>query len=167
MLKLLLPAAAVAALSIATPASVQASNVGGNATNFCQSSLSNLESGIRKRPLAVANEGTETRFISCSVHIDTEGLQTNMVGVLLTNRSANAQAVNCTLVDGIALPYPQYPPLYFPKSIAILPGAAAVMTWDHETDNAGEQFRVVNLNCGLPAGTEINTISVLNLAPEP
>lgn len=165
MLKLLVPVAVAMVLSVPAPANAQngSSNVGGNAVNFCQSSLSNLENGVRKRPLAIANEGDATKFVSCSMNIDAFGLPTTQAMLLVTNRSATTRAVSCTLVSGIALPYPESVPVYVSKTASIQPGAYTVMQWLYDVDNAGEPFQLVNFNCAVPPGVELNTISLFNM----
>jgi hypothetical protein len=155
--------AAACALQV-TPARA---SVGGNAVDFCQPSLSNLENGVRKRPLAIANEGTITTFVSCSVQQSQTGEQIDQVLVLFTNRSNTPKSVSCTLVDGVALPFPGQPPKYFAKTFVVAPANFIIGEWDKTDDNGGVPFGLANLSCALPPETELNTVSVPTSPPEP
>jgi hypothetical protein len=163
----LLAATATAALLTAAPARA---NEWSNAVDVCQGSLPTYDTSLRKRPLAISNEGDQTAFISCSIRVplgSLEGGGTNVttVVVLLTNRGSEAQSVPCTLVDGVAGPFPTFPAVYLPKTAQIQPGGFAPIYWfDFETE--AERFRLPNLSCALPPETEINIVQMNTAAAE-
>lgn len=161
LFRALLATAASAAVLFAAPARA---NDWSNAIDVCQGSLPQFDASLRKRPLAISNEGAQSSFISCSIRaplgqIEGGGTDVSQIIVLLTNRAATAQSVSCTLVDGVSAPFPSFPAIYLPKTVEIQPGAFAVVNWfDFETE-AG-RYRLPNLSCALPPGTEINLVQM-------
>lgn len=131
-----------------------------SAVDVCQGSLPSFEGALRKRPLAIANEGTSSAFISCSIRAPLGEEDVNGIIVLFTNRSASTQLFSCTLVDGVALPFPNYPPVYQPKPLLIEAGEMGLLLWAWDVDNGGEPYDIPNLNCGLPPGVEINVVQM-------
>jgi hypothetical protein len=127
-----------------------------NATGACQSALPVFDGQIRKRPLAVQNEGTSAAFVSCSF-MDTDRSVNGVTDVYLyaDNNTSSPVTVNCTLVTGISGDYPQY----FPKSI-LLPANSKLngFVWS-STDNGGSNFsnKAINASCQLPVGTGLTS----------
>ncbi len=62
-----LSAAAALALGSGYAPQANAVSMAANATAFCQTALPVFDGNVRKRPLAVTNEGTSNAFISCSI----------------------------------------------------------------------------------------------------
>lgn len=73
--------------------------VSGNAVNFCQSALPVFDSQIRKRPLAVQNEGNAAAFVTCSF-ASQGGIQA-VTSVDVWFASAVSTALSCTGVAGV------------------------------------------------------------------
>ena len=140
-------AAVVAAPGLANAETVDRTQVQ-NGTGACQAALPNYEGNIRKRPLAISNEGSSPAFVSCSMKSDDyyEALN-GYNGVQLSNRGAAEANVNCTLVAGGTVPVNTAS--YFPKSIAVPAGGSVVMPWDPSADNADAPF-LNSLNWSLP-----------------
>lgn len=142
----LLPASANAAT---TPRTATAS-----APALCQPALPAYDGLIRKRPLAVQNEGTAPAFVSCAFIGDTYTTGTVSAFVYLINNNASAVTVSCTLVNshagGLMGSYP--------KSVSVPannPGGTVSIEWT-TADTGGSLFsRWVSLQCRLPAGTGI------------
>lgn len=137
-----------------------------SAVDVCQGSLPSFEGALRKRPLAIANEGTSSAFVSCSIRAPLNQFEevTGII-VLFTNRGASTRLFSCTLVDGVALPFPAYPPVYQPKPILLEAGNFGGLTWTNVDDNGNEPYRIPNLNCSLPPGIEINVIQMSTDTP--
>lgn len=148
-------AALVGAAAVAAPA--HAASDYANAVAICQGALPAFEGSLRKRPLAIANEGTAQAFVSCSLPIEQTAHQGNaIVGVALVNRSAGLVAVACTMVDGTA---PELigaiPPTLYPKNIALAAGEGNSILWQ-ATDFELDTFsKVASVSCSLPPGVEI------------
>lgn len=122
----------------------------------CHGALPAFEGMLRTRPLAVANEGNATAYVTCGLTMEMAGevgvqAGSQAVYVLLTNRSATPATVGCTLVEG----YGGTRTASRPKTIQIQPGAYAELAWMHY-ENGGQHFRWPSLSCALPAGVEIN-----------
>jgi hypothetical protein len=72
-----------------------------NGSGVCQAALPSYEGQIRKRPLAIQNEGTAAAFITCSPSsLQYVPMQDFGHGVFLANNSAASVTVNCTAVMG-------------------------------------------------------------------
>ncbi len=127
-----------------------------NATGACQSALPVFDGQIRKRPLAVQNEGTSAAFVSCSF-MDTDRSVNGVTDVYLyaDNNTSSSVTVNCTLVTGVSGLGPQY----FPKSI-VLPANSKLnqFLWT-SADNGGSNFSsfAINASCQLPVGTGLTS----------
>lgn len=157
----LLATAALSALLLASPARA---NDWSNAIDVCQGALPSFDGDLRKRPLGIINEGASTAFVNCSIRaplgqMGGGGTNVSQIILLMTNRSTTAQTVNCTLVDGVAAPFPSFPAVYLPKTSTIQPGAFAVVNW-FGFETTAERFRLPNLSCGLPPEVEINIVQM-------
>lgn len=156
-MKILAPAFSTLALaSVLSVVPAQAATLS-NAVESCQGSLPNFEGALRKRPLAVSNEGTSTAFVSCSM-AKILGSPSGITAVygLFTNRTGAPVSISCTLVDGYA--GPGAAPVYLPKTLSVAANNYATLFWTSAADNGGIAFVLANLNCALPAGTEINAV---------
>lgn len=121
-------------------------------TANCQSALPVFDGNIRKRPMAVANEGTSTAYVTCdSEQIPDSGPGFTGVGVYFVNRrGADGVSVSCTLADGAFVAS-----AFFPKTTTIAAGASGYITWNYTADNAGAYFRAPATSCALPPGVDI------------
>jgi hypothetical protein len=156
--------AALAVPGLATAETVSRTQVQ-NGTGACQAALPNYEGNIRKRPLAISNEGTSPAFVSCSMKSDDYYAALNEYnGVQLSNRGSASANVNCTLVAGGTAPVATAN--YYPKSIAVPAGESVVLPWDPAVDNADAPFQnSLNWSCSLPPGVDINVVFT-NIAEE-
>ena len=125
-----------------------------NATALCQPALPAFDGLIRKRPLAVQNEGSSAAFVTCSFVSDEIGNQgIDQFYLFFTNTSTVAVTVSCTAVIGR-----QTSATYFPKSITLAAGATNLIVWS-AADNGGVPFSpndAVNTSCQLQPGVGIN-----------
>ena len=121
--------------------------------HYCTNSLSSAENGIRKRPLAIVNEGTVTKTISCSMPYNTANEYTATgVYARFYNNGTAAATVNCTLVDGVSH---LSAITYYPKTLSLNAGASSQIVWTAAADNGGTDFLAPNLSCSLPPAVEI------------
>ena len=161
-MKFLIPLTVALALPVANAGSPQESRVT-LAAGLCQSALPVFDGVVRKRPLAVQNEGTSISFITCGLEgrfgaVESSGL----VAVILSNNSDAPATVNCTLVDGRDS---LEDPVYLPKSITLpanLSGAEIVWTM---ADNEGANYIYPALSCSLPPGVGIKALGQQFLEP--
>lgn len=124
------------------------------AVNSCQGALPSFEGTLRKRPLAIANEGTSTAFISCGLSSEVaNSAGMSVVGALFINRGLASADVTCTLAVGIPAPFGT--PVFFTKTATVPTGGSGGPTWV-SADNGGNPFKVASISCSIPPGFEIN-----------
>ena len=141
--------ATLAAASTATAATVTRS-IYTQASGACQGALPNYENNLRKRPLAVANEGTTNAFVTCGVR-NTEDQTANAVELYVTNRNAAAVDVNCTLVDGIFDATTGFAN-YYPQTVSANAGVDSAFSWS----GFGSPYQ--QISCNVPAKIEVNMV---------
>ncbi|MEP6633113.1 MAG: hypothetical protein ABJA62_02800 [Luteimonas sp.] len=122
-----------------------------NAAGICQPALPAFDGNIRKRPTAVANEGTATAFVSCSFSSNAEDtLGASSVQLTLFNRTASAVSVTCTMnpnyYAGGVIPF-------IPKTIS-MPAGRTDFLWN-ASENGGNNFLFMNFSCALPPGVDV------------
>lgn len=140
-------------LLVANPAHAVTRSVFSQGAANCQSALPVFDGAIRKRPRAVANEGSGTAFITCAFeNTPNADKQVTKVRVDLYNTSGTEVMLGCTLVNGYRTF--EYSPS-ITRSRVVAPGAAASFEWA-TVDNNGFGFTSPALSCLLPAGTEIS-----------
>lgn len=155
-----LAAIGLASLAAAAPASAVTVQRAPSATGVahCQAALPAYEGQIRKRPLAIQNEGTANAFITCA--LPTEGTAfggTTRVFLYLVSSATTPQTVTCTLVDGLT----NATIGYIPKTIVVPvdpPGNGTLLNYLPE-DNGGQNLgRWVQVSCNIPPGVGIGHI---------
>ncbi len=129
-----------------------------NATGACQSALPVYDGQIRKRPLALQNEGTASAYVSCSFMSTVDGIggSRSIGGVFLyaDNNTGSDVDMTCTLVDGIS----GSAPIYIPKTITMSANSRGNTFYWLVNDNGGERFYVtVNASCNLPVGVGLTS----------
>lgn len=156
MIRIVLVAAAAAGLG-AVSIAASAGSYYSNAVGICQGALPSFEGRLRKRPLAIANEGTSNAFLSCTLPLDQTVVQANtVVGVALVNRSDALVAVACTFVDGtVAELEGGVVPTLYPKNIALAAGEGASLRWLASEYDLPAFSRIASVSCSLPPGVEI------------
>jgi hypothetical protein len=152
-------AAAALALPAGASAQVRSIQVASNATASCQGALPNFEGAIRKRPLAVQNEGNTAAFVTCSLesHYDTSDVYgVTAFGAYLVNRSNSPRTVTCTGVAGVE-GNDNAPVVYMSRTVTVAASGGPVAYMGFDTgDNGGEAFYpVVSMSCNLPPGAGI------------
>jgi hypothetical protein len=128
-------------------------------TDVCQPALPAFDGNIRKRPLAMQNEGDSPAFVTCAFGGVFNGVPSQKtISVGFTNNTSAEITVHCTLADAQA---GVIDPEYFPKSIAVPPDNAPVtlLLWSAVNDNGGVRFTYPSVSCVLPPGTGVvNTL---------
>ncbi len=121
-----------------------------NGAGACQGALPNYEGQIRKRPLAIQNEGSAGAFITCSpVSLQGNALHGTGHELILINNADATTTVNCTGVSGTT---------YMPKSVQVPGNGQASLSW-LEADGVGAtNLDTMNMSCLIPPGIGIRTI---------
>ena len=147
-------AAATVLTGLAVSERAQAVNVNrldfNHASGFCQGALPSFDTNIRKRPLAVANEGSATAFVSCSMGGERNNAITEAT-LHIYNRTSTNVNVSCTLVHGFES---ASSPTFIPKTLSVPANSDAYFQW-LPADNGGANFSWLNWTCALPPGTDI------------
>lgn len=131
-----------------------------NPAGLCQGALPAFETAIRKRPLAIANEGSSNAFVTCAFTSqgDFSGSINNptTVAVFFNTFSGAATVINCTGVTG----YQQGPNQFVVKTAtAPASGGQTSMTWnaaDFTGAPANFPSGAFGISCDLPPGAAIN-----------
>jgi len=125
-----------------------------NPSSYCQAALPVFEGAIRKRPLAVQNEGSTNAFITCSM---TRNYQTSSVTrfqMYAQTLSGAVTNLSCTFVAGYATGAIQS----VVKTVALpANGSQGSLTWE-AADFTGGVFpdTQYNLSCNLLPGVGLN-----------
>lgn len=127
-----------------------------NATAHCQPATAVADGGIRKRPLAVQNEGTSTVGVTCSFELDvSDGIfALGPLDIWLYNGDTTAKTVTCTGVSG----YQTGTNEYVAKSVTIDPGEQGSVSWTLSDFPGGSwaSSLLISANCQLPPKVGIN-----------
>lgn len=147
-----------AAATYSVPAIAQTVHANGSQPAArCQGALPAFETAIRKRPLAIQNEGTSSSFITCGFEFDSyEAIDNSalMVDTYFTNNTAAPVSLTCTAVTGWQTGDNEFVSL----TEVIAPGAQSEnMVWYAE-DFAGGGLAtgLVAISCNLPVGVGVN-----------
>lgn len=155
-MKRIRPAALAIAAAAAAPAlagEYQAQMYVTAAAGACQSALPVYDTMLRKRPLAVQNEGDSTTFVTCAVNnpIAHAGspLRVSSHRANVVNLNDAPVQVTCTLVKDIW----STDPMYFTQTIQVSKRGEDTL-WFVEGPTNG----VTAISCGLPPGTGVISI---------
>lgn len=164
-------AATLAVATVLTPWPASALRVTAQATAVCQGALPAFETLIRKRPLAVQNEGDANAFVTCSlVNPGASSGISRISGatIYLQNLASGTRTVSCTAVNSSAGPAPGAP-LYLTRTVTVprddegstalqfsaadFPGSPVLLPGD-----------TLSVSCTLPPGTGITGTVLANNA---
>lgn len=153
----LIPLAAACGLALASAATTSHAagatrqySIGASAS--CRPALPSYDGAIRTRPLAMANEGGSSAFITCSNWSTPYAENNYNTVVTLTNRSAIAVNVTCTLVAGEG----NYGLTYTPQTLTLQPNGSNNLIWGTlATANLPGTLR---FSCSLPPGVELGQL---------
>jgi hypothetical protein len=128
-----------------------------NPTSYCQTALPVFDGNVRKRPLAVQNEGTTGAFITCSFTAQSTGLDS--VVVLASNDGAAAATLTCTGVTSVQGGSDGGPSEYVSKTVTIAASGVAGLIWLPDDFGMGSTIPgggYFSVSCNLPPGVGIN-----------
>ncbi|GAA5010955.1 hypothetical protein FNZ56_01040 [Pseudoluteimonas lycopersici] len=149
-------AAFVAALSV--PGSSHAldlfaTNIS-NAAGNCQITDPSVASSTRAKALSLDNLGTNSVWVTCGLMSDKTSAGITSLTISLHNQNSVPSTLSCTAVIGRS----SSPATYYPKSVAIGPGAENQITWTAAGDGGGILFpHPASVTCILPPNTGITT----------
>lgn len=119
----------------------------------CQGALPSFEGSLRKRPLAVQNEGTSSAFITCAFAVESRQSLAGSQSLSTWFYNANATDVEltCTAVTG----YQTGTNEYVSDSVTIPAGEQDQIFWT-DADFAEGIDGLVSISCNLPPGVGVN-----------
>jgi hypothetical protein len=127
----------------------------GNATAFCQAANPVSDAAIRRRPLALQNEGTANVFVSCSFVTDTGyggSAGTDGFQLIVTNTTGTPKTASCTGIVGTV----SNGALYFPSSVEIAANSTTYFTFTGGEEGPFDSYAAINASCVLPPGVSID-----------
>lgn len=127
-----------------------------NGGNACTGALPTYEGALRKRPTAIANQGSDFAFVTCSAEGDyLRSTTPTTVVIRVTNRNANSVDLSCTFINGDA----QYGTIFIPQTKSLLPGIDVQMAWNPVPPAANFEKHTVSVSCALPPNVELNSFA--------
>jgi len=152
--------AATIACSAAIAAPVSAANFSRIETAMsaetCQAALPAFDGSIRKRPMAMMNEGAQHSIVTCAFSgVNDSTPATLGIQVYLVNSDTVSHTVTCTFIDGRA---GFTNPLYVPRALAVAPGSepqAILWTIGDSAETMVAGFVYPALSCDLAPKTGI------------
>lgn len=125
-----------------------------NAAGVCQAALPAFEGLIRKRPMAIQNEGGSAAFVTCSPVTLQHANTVAGHGIYLVNNTSAVVTINCSAVIGARTGIAE---LTIPRSRIVQANDSSSIYWtigDFDPDNSVS----FNTTCALPPGTGISTL---------
>ena len=152
-----LAAGAVAALATVSSQPAHAFRVTAQAVAVCQAALPAFEGAIRKRPLAIQNEGSSNAFVTCALNNPGYNAGTTFISTMLIyaqNQNSTTRSITCTAVNSSATASPDQ--LYVTRTVSVSPS---------DTNSTLIEFEAGDFP-GSPAVLPGDTVSVsCNLVP--
>lgn len=158
------PAVLIGALCLAPAAPTSAEDLRlsfqTNGAGVCQAALPSFEGLVRKRPLAIQNEGASDAFVTCSAtSVQWLAMHPELpYSVTFQNTNAAARSVSCTAVAGSF----SWPSEYSTNLVSV-PGSGGVATMYFsagQLPQLADNRAPFNLSCRLPPGVGLSTVYV-------
>jgi len=138
-----------------------------NPVSYCQAPLSAFDGQIRKRPLAMQNEGTSNAFVTCAFTRQVSDPRNFifLVQMFASNAGTSPQDLACTLVTGTGEAISP-DNIFIPKTVTIMPGVSrALLQWDQGDLAAITTVTEYSLSCNLPPSTALNDSHIYFFEP--
>jgi hypothetical protein len=126
-----------------------------NAPALCHPAFLRYDSDVRKRPLAVVNEGSAPAYVTCSLPADLAnpyGLA--QAYIVLRNLSQAPMSINCTVVLGVDDGGAQY----ITRTVQVGAGQRVTLAVEPEDFNREYLRQRIGFSCNLPVMAGINEI---------
>lgn len=125
----------------------------GNAASICHPAMPVYDAHIRKRPLAVVNEGDFDGYVTCAFRAPTNSYGQESFGLVLRNQSTSPKTVTCTAVIGVD----DGAARHRIKDTTLAAGQRKLVSWTYQADNGGDRIQTnTSVSCRLPPLTGIN-----------
>ncbi|MEN1928882.1 hypothetical protein WCE37_07775 [Luteimonas sp. MJ250] len=124
-----------------------------SATGICDAPLPHFNVNLRRRPVAVQNQGAQPVFVSCTLATDDYGQSTTGAVRVTFKSSGDAASVSCTMVSGTR----DAQVFYVGAEQAIPAGGRASVAW--QQINKWSTSGTYSFNCHLPPGVAMETVT--------
>ena len=166
-----LAAGAVAVMAALSPQPSHAFRVTAQAVAVCQGALPSFEGAIRKRPLAVQNEGSSNAFVTCALNNPGYNTWTTFISSVLIyaqNLNSSSRPITCTAVNSSATASPD-DPLYAIRTVQVSPSDTNSTLIEFAADDfpgspAALPGDTVSVSCTLVPGMGITGTVLVNNA---
>jgi hypothetical protein len=131
----------------------------------CQGALPNFEGSIRKRPLAVQNEGTSNAFITCSFEVDAGNAIGNgpvLLDTYFSNNTAAPINLTCTAVSGFQGDTNEF----VGQTISLPASGGGNLFWVDTDFEQGLGSGLISISCNIPPGVGINDTYIFWVAED-
>lgn len=163
-------AATMATLVALAPQPVHAFRVTAQAAAVCQGALPSFEGAIRKRPLAVQNEGSTDAFVTCALNNTGYNAGTTFISsfeIYAQNRNSSTRSITCTAVNSSATASPDT--LYVTRTVSVSPSSSNSTLIEFTADDfPGSPVALpgdtVAVSCNLVPGMGITGTVLINNA---
>lgn len=157
---LTLALAATAPAFAASYTDAQSTNLA-NAGAACLPALPRYDGNVRKRPLAIFNEGTAASFVTCNFIVEENAYDSQggveRFDITAKNQSDMPQTVRCTAVIGVDDGNARY----IAQSVTLQPGERKRMEWSAGSYGLPNGWEgPINASCLLPVLTGLNEVSI-------
>lgn len=128
----------------------------------CQPSLPVFDGNIRKRPLAVVNEGASSAFVTCSFTTVGPELE-NLVEryqLFVSNTGPDTVEISCTGVGGVHGGTISQAPQFIPLTLSLLSGEKRFFSYFPAQFFNDVLPNFFSVSCNLPSGTSVNDMHV-------
>lgn len=126
-----------------------------NAGSACTGALPTYEGALRKRPKAIANEGTGLAFVTCSAPAnDSNSRKPQRLFLWVFNRSTSTVSLSCTMVNGDEF----NGSTATPATATVAPGVLTPLLWQPVSPATEFERSALSVSCALPPQVEINLV---------
>lgn len=129
-----------------------------NAAAACFPALPVYDGNVRKRPLAVVNEGQIPSYVTCGYIVDEYANKTDdgiewFSQTIQNQQATGPRSVTCVAVVGVD----NGSAGYYPQTVSVGVGQRKTLTWDAEAYGKPNGWEgPVQMSCLLPVGTALN-----------
>lgn len=129
-----------------------------NPAGRCQAALPAFEGQIRKRPLAIQNEGTAAAFVSCAFRSQVSATELQAFTLAFASFDGATHSVSCTGITGYNTGTNQY----MVKTVTVPATGQSALSWIPADFGGAFNYNLLSVSCSLQPGAGINQ-TIVNL----
>lgn len=129
-----------------------------NPAGRCQAALPAFEGHIRKRPLAIQNEGNATAFVTCAFRSQVYATELQAFTLAFASFDGATHSVSCTGITG----YNSGTNQYVVKTATVPATGQSALSWIPADFGGAFNYNLLSVSCSLQPGVGINQ-TIVNL----